>query len=87
MVRGWRYTKPSLANTPFRAARVRVCIMHPVQLMDSLRIFASYLSFLAFDFCFFFLFFFVGGFFVPFFWTFLPGFRYYALVGALKKFL
>ena len=66
MVRGWRYTNPSLANTPFRAARVRVCIMHPVQLMDSLRIFASYLSFLAFDFCFFFFVFFCWWFFCPF---------------------
>ena len=44
----YRYTKLFLANAPLCVACVRVCAMHPYYFMGTLRISASYLSFLAF---------------------------------------
>ena len=54
MARGWQYTKLSLlVSALLRVVRACVCAMHPfLFFMGSLRVSASYLSFLAFAFLF-----------------------------------
>ena len=80
MTHGLRSTKASLASDSLGIVRVSVCVMHPFYVWVSLRVSASYLSFLNIAY---------QGYIIltNIFVVFLMFFFFYTLVGALQMFL